>query len=99
MNFGWLVCEPLSVREVIDDPGLDNKHVAVHGLFYLGEGCGEGEHLLLPKEGPFNGVGPIPMPESLNRAECLLVEQPGLGDKLGSSGVCGSYFWKHEGGY
>jgi hypothetical protein len=96
MTFGRLVCAPLSVREVIDSPDLDNKHVAVHGIFYLGEGCGTDEFLLLPKEGPFDGVGPIPMPVSLNRGECLLIEQPGLGDKLGSSGVCGSYIWKHD---
>lgn len=96
MAFGRLVCEPFSVREVIDNPDLDNQHVAVHGLLYKGQGCQVGEWLLLPKEGPFDGVGPIPMPESLNRAECLLIEQPGLGDKLGPSGVCGAYFWKHD---
>src|SRR5438552_1239909 len=96
MNFGRLVCEPLSVREVIGDPDLDNKHVAVHGLFYLGEGCGEDEFLLLPKEGPFDGVEPIPMPESLDRAECLFIEQPDLWSKVGKSGAAGLYYWKHD---
>jgi hypothetical protein len=96
MTPGQLVCEPLSVREVIDDPHLDGKHVAVHGLFYLGEGCGEGEHLLLPKNGPFDGVGPIPMPESLNRAECLFIEQRDLDSKLGKSGEAGLFHWKQD---
>jgi hypothetical protein len=96
MTFGRLLCEPLSVREVLDDPDLDNKHVAVHGLFYLGEGCGEGEFLLLPKDGPFDGVGPIPMPESLDRAKCLFIEQPDIGSKVGKSGAAGAYHWKHD---
>jgi hypothetical protein len=96
MLFGQLVCDPLPVLEVIEETSFDGKHVAVHGVLYKGEGCQVGEWLLLPKEGPFDGVGPIPMPESLNRTRCLLIEQPGLGDKLGSSGVCGSYFWKHD---
>jgi hypothetical protein len=52
MTLGRLVCEPLSVREVIDDPDLAGKQVAVHGLPYLGEGCAEDEFLLLPKDGP-----------------------------------------------
>ena len=96
MTFGQLVCEPLSVMEVIDDAGLDGKHVAVHGLLYKGQGCEDWEWLLLPKKGPFDGVGPIPMPESLNRSECLLIDRPDDFDKLGSSGVCGLYFWKHD---
>lgn len=96
MSFGQLVCEPLSVGEVIADPNLDSKLAAVHGLFYLGEGCRSSEYLLLSKDGPFDGVGPIPMPESLDRSACMLIEQPGLSDKLGSSGTSGAYFWKHD---
>jgi len=96
MTFARLVCQPLSVREGIDDPHLDGKHIAVHGLFYLGQGCGEDEFLLLQKDGPFDGVGPIPMPESLDRAECLLIEQPDIWSNIGKSGAAGLYYWKHD---
>lgn len=91
MTFGRLICEPLSVMEVIDDPSLDGKHLAVHGLFYLGEGCDDDEYLLMPKNGPFDGVGPIPIPESLNRSQCLFIERPDDFEKLGSSGAAGLY--------
>jgi hypothetical protein len=50
MTFGRLICEPLSVREVINDADLDNQHLVVHGLFYLGECCAEDEYLLLPED-------------------------------------------------
>jgi hypothetical protein len=96
MNFGSLVCQPLSVREVIADPDSDNRRFAIHGLFYKGKGCQEGEWLLLPKDGPFDGVGPIPMPERLDRSKCLLVEMPNDFGKLGSSDVVGEYQWKHD---
>jgi hypothetical protein len=96
MKFGRLVCEPLSVREVIDNPEFQNKYVAVHGVLYLGEGCAEDEFLLLPKEGPFDGVGPIPMPVSLDRAECLFIEQADIWNKVGKSGAAGLYHWKHD---
>src|SRR4051794_39726682 len=96
MTFGRLVCNPLSVREVINDPALDSKHVAVHGLLYKGQGCEDWEWLLLPKEGPFNGVEPIPMPASLNRSQCLLIERPEDFSKLGSSGAAGLWYWKHD---
>lgn len=96
MATGRFVCEPLTVQEVIDDPNLNHKHVAVHGLFYLGAGCAEGEYLILPRSGPFDGVGPIPLPNSINREECLFVEQSDVGSKVGSSGAAGLYFWKND---
>lgn len=96
MTWGRLICEPLSVREAIEDPDLDNKYVAVHGLFYLGEGCNANEFLLLPKDGPFDGVGPIPLPKILIREECLLIEQADLWSNVGKSGAAGLYHWKHD---
>lgn len=96
MTFGRLVCDPLSVQEVIGDPDLDNQHVAVHGLLYKGHGCQDWEWLLLPKGGPFDGVEPIPMPASLNRSECLLIERPDDFSKLGKSGAAGLWYWKHD---
>ena len=96
MKLGYLRCEPISVRCVIAERKLDGLCVAVHGILYLGAGCHEGEYLLLPKDGPFDGVGQIPMPESIDRTECLLIEQPNIDRKLGPSGAVGEYYWKHD---
>jgi hypothetical protein len=96
VNFGRLVCEPLSVREVIDNPELDNQHVAVHGVFYKGQGCLPDESFLLPKDGPFDGVEPMPMPKSIIRSACLLIEWPDYPGDLGKSGAAGLWYWKHN---
>lgn len=96
MQFGCLRCDPISVTQAIASPDLDNQHVAVHGIIYYGEGCGEGEYLLLSKEGPFDGVGPIPMPESLDRRKCLLIEETDLYNRLGGSSVCGAFLFKDD---
>ena len=96
MQFGCLKCDPITVPQAISSPELDNQYVAVPGIIYYGEGCEEGEYLLLPKEGPFDGVGPIPMPESLDRAKCLLIEEPNLDDRLGGSSVCGAFLFKED---
>lgn len=96
MEFRLLQCNPLSVEEVISSDDLDNQHVGVHGIVYYGEGCDKDEFLLLPKCGPFDGVGPIPMPSVLDRAKCLLIDEPDLNRTLGSSSACGSFLWKHD---
>lgn len=96
MQFGCIKCDPMSVPEVIAAPELNNQHVAVHGIIYYGEGCEKDEYLLLPKEGPFDGVGPIPVPESLDRSKCLLIEEPNLYDKLGGSSVAGAFRFKDD---
>ena len=94
MKLGRLYIEPLSVEKVIADRTLDKSIVGVHGLLFYGKGCQEGEFLLLAKPGPFDGVGPIPLPDEIDRSRCLLINQPELQKKLGSSGASGDYIWK-----
>lgn len=96
MHFGFLKCDPISVPDVIASPDLNNQHIAVHGIIYYGEGCEKDEFLLLPKEGPFDGVGPIPVPESLDRDKCLLIVEPDLYDRLGGSSACGAFLFKDD---
>ncbi len=96
MQFGCLECDPISVPEVIASPDLDNQYVAVHGIIFYGEGCEKDEYLVLPKEGPFDGVGPIPMPESLDRSKSLLIEESNLYNRLGGSSVCGLFLFKDD---
>jgi hypothetical protein len=96
MPFGHLVCRPISVKEVIERPDCDGQHMPVHGLLFYGEGCEKNEFLLLPKEGSFDGVGPIPMPKSLDRSKCILIEEPDLDTKLGGSSASGLYRYKND---
>jgi hypothetical protein len=96
MQFGHLKCDPISVSKVIASPDLDGQHMAVHGIIYYGEGCGEDEYLLLPKEGPFDGVGPIPMPAHLDRSKCILIEEPHLYHRLGGSSAAGAFLFKDD---
>jgi len=96
MQFGLLQCNPLSVEEVIDYADLDNQYVGVHGILYYGEGCEENEFVLIPKAGPFDGNDPLPTIRSLDRSKCLLIEEPNLESRLGMSGACGLFRWKHD---
>jgi len=96
MPFGNLVCYPISVKEVIERHDCDGQYMAIHGLLFYGDGCETNEFLLLPKDGPFTGVGPIPMPESLDRRECILIEEPALDSRLGGSSVSGLYRYKDD---
>jgi hypothetical protein len=84
----------MSVSEVIARQDLQSQIVAVHGILFLGEGCSDNEFLLLPKSGPFDGVGPIPMPKSLDRTKSLLIEEVQLDQQLGGSSVAGAYSYK-----
>jgi hypothetical protein len=96
MNESLIGIRPFTVPEVIKDASLDSKYVSVHGILYNGEGCKPGEHLLLPRMGPFDGVGPIPMPENLDRRNCLLIDEPGLESQLLGWGAMGSFLWKWD---
>jgi hypothetical protein len=96
MDFGLLRCDPLSVGEVIRSSDLDGQYVGVHGIVFYGDGCADDEFLLLPKEGPFDGVGPIPMPDVLDRSRCLLIEERDLDNRLGGSSVVGAFRYKHD---
>jgi hypothetical protein len=96
MQFGCLKCDPISIPEVIASPDFDNQNIAVHGIIYYGEGCEKDEYLVLPKEGPFDGVWPIAVPESLDRSKCLLIEEPNLFNKLGGSSACGAWLFKED---
>ena len=95
MSFGLLKCNPLSVAEVIGSAELDGQYVSVHGTLFYGDGCAMDEFLLLPREGPFDGNG-IPMPNVLDRDQCLLIEEPDLDNKLGGSSVAGIYRYKED---
>ncbi len=96
MSFGILNCDPLSVAEVIRSSDLDGNFVSVHGILFYGDGCESNEFLLMPKKGPFDGVGPIPMPDVLDRQNCLLIEESDLDDRLGGSSVAGLYRYKYD---
>lgn len=96
MITGKMTCCPIAVQEVLKTPELADQIVAIHGILLHGEGCRPGEFMLLPKDGPFDGVGPIPMPEALERSSCLLVEEPGIEKRLGSSGWTGPFLWRTD---
>jgi hypothetical protein len=96
MQFGCVKCDPIAVPEIIASPELDNQHVAVHGIIFYGEGCEQDEYLVLPKEGPFDGVGPIPFPDSLDRSKCILIEEANLFDRLGGSSASGAFVFKYD---
>ena len=96
MGFGLLKCNSLSVAEVIAAPDLDGQCVGVHGILFHGDGCATNEFLLLPKNGPFDGVGPIPMPDVLDREQCLLIDEQDLDHRLGGSSVAGLYRYKYD---
>jgi hypothetical protein len=96
MQFGNLKCKPIPVNQVIDGRDFDGQHAAIHGILFYGEGCETDEFLLLPKDGTFDGVGPIPMPTKLDRSRCLLIEERNLDAKLGGSSVAGLYRFKND---
>lgn len=96
MQFGLLSCLPLSVEEAIDFSDLDNQLVGVHGVLYYGEGCEENEFVLLSKNGPFDGNDPLTAIHTVDRNKCLLIDEPNLEARLGKSGACGLFRWKHD---
>jgi len=96
MQFGVLDFEPLSVAEVTSMTDLDGQHVGVHGILYYGEGCEQNEFVLLPKSGPFDGVDSLPTITAFDRNTCVLIGEPDLESRLGTSGACGLFRWKHD---
>jgi YD repeat-containing protein len=58
--------------------------------------CEQGEFVLLPKEGPFDGKDPLPPIVSLDRSKCLLIEEPDLDRRMGGSSACGTFRYKHD---
>lgn len=91
-----LQCDPVSVEEVIASLQFDGQHLAVHGVIYYGDGCEKDEYLLLPKGGAFDGDQSIPMPVSVDRDKCLLIDEPRLYEALGGSSVCGAFLFKED---
>jgi hypothetical protein len=96
MNNRSLSCRPLPVNTILELEDLEGQIVCVHGVIFHGEGCEPGEFLILPKDGPFDGVGPIPLPNPVNRRECILIEEGDLDQKLGGSSVAGNYRYKYD---
>jgi len=95
MMFQYLDCDPVSVAEAIEHPEWDNQFLAVHGVIFYGDGCQDGEFLLLPKTGRFDGTS-ISMPRSIDRAQCLLIEQDDIDSKLGGSSATGGYRYLYD---
>lgn len=96
MMFSRANVRPCSVAEAIGDSNLEGKIVGVHGVLYYGKGCRPGEYLCYEKSGPFDGLGPIPMPGALDRGKCLLVEQAQLEDRLAGWLAAGDFLIKWD---